>query len=120
MALTTTAGSGSITSQANTQSPQTSVGSGSPAGEPGKSVQPGTATSLLSGDGGGAGIPLTSTALSVVSLNTSTQVAAQPQVTKPQNHHLNPVLLTMVIVFFVLAVIFFWQTARSAKNTTGH
>jgi hypothetical protein len=118
MALSTSAGSGNITNQANTQSPQTSAGSGSPTGTPGKNVQPGTATSLL--NGGSEGVPLTSTALSVVSLNTSTRATTQPQATKPQNHHLNPVLLTIVIVFFVLAVIFFWQTARSAKNTTNY
>ena len=123
MALSISAGNGGVTSQANTQSPQTSAaaGTGSPAAAPGKSVQPGTATSLLSGPGGGSdGIPLSSTVLPVASLNSSTQTTtaqAQPATTKSQ-HHPNAILLGIVAVLVVLAVAAMWLTQRSAKNTT--
>jgi hypothetical protein len=121
MALSITGGSGDITSQANTQSPQTSAGSGSAPTAAAKNVQPGTATSLLSGPGGGSvGIPLNSTVLPVANLGATTQTAtAQPQqaVAQPK-HHPNAVLLGVVAILVVLAVLAFWLTGKSAKNTT--
>lgn len=121
MALSITGGSGDITSQANTQSPQTSAGSGSAPTAAAKNIQPGTATSLLSGpDGGSAGIPLNSTVLPVVNLGAATQTAtAQPQQTdvKPK-HHPNTILLGVVAILVILAVLALWLTGKSAKNTT--
>lgn len=110
-----------MTSQANTQSPQTSAGSGSAPTAAAKSVQPGTANSLLSGPGGGsAGIPLSSTVLPVASLNTSAQATAtiKPSQTSATQHHPNAILLVIVAVLVVLAVAAMWLTQRSAKNTT--
>jgi hypothetical protein len=108
--------------QAKTQSPLASVGSNAPAAASSGKVQPGTANSLLAQQGSnGEGISLHSTPLSVVNLNpTQTQATtAQPSVDlQNQKHHLNPVLLGLAVGLLVLAVIFFWVTARSAKNTT--
>ena len=120
MALSISAGNGGVTSQANTQSPQTSAGSGSPPTAAAKNVQPGTANSLLSGPGGGSeGIPLSSTVLPVASLDTSTQTTARTQpTTTGSQHHPNAVLLVIVAVLVVLAAAAVWLTQRSAKNTT--
>lgn len=123
MALEITGDSGGPAGQANTQSPQTSAaaGAGSPAAAPASSVQPGTADNLLKGTvGGGAGIPLGSTNLPIVSLDTSTQTATpttSETTAKPQ-HHPNTVLLVMVAVLVLVAVLTMWLTRQSAKNTT--
>lgn len=107
-------------SQASTQSPQTSAGSGAPAAAPSSKVQPGTASNLLTHtNNGGGGVALANTSLSVVSLNTSAQTVSKPTA-KPVStpHHLNPVLVIMAIGLFMLAMVFSWVIARSAKNTT--
>jgi hypothetical protein len=121
MALSTST-DGSISGQTNTQSPQTSAGSGSPLPAAAKSVQPGTATSLLSGPGRGSdGIPLTSTALPVANLNTATQTAtvqSPPKTTKTQ--HPNVVLLVIVVALVIVAAVIIGVTHRSAKNTTNY
>jgi hypothetical protein len=120
MALSTTT-NGSVSSQINTQSPQLSVGSGLPAATPAKNVQPGTATSLLSGAGGGSqGIALNSTILPVANLNTTAQTGSvsEQQKTTGTTHHPNTALLVIAAALVVLAVISLWFTRRSAKNTT--
>lgn len=118
MALSITAGNGNPTSQANTQTPQASVGPASKAA-PSGNVQPGTATSLLTNKTGG--IALSNQALTTVNLSnttTTTGQSAQPQTAVQDEHHFNPLLLGLAIILFVLAAIFFWLTNRSAKNTT--
>ena len=120
MALSTST-SGDIASQSNTQSPQVSAGSGSAPTAAAKSVQPGTATSLLSGvSGGSQGIPLSNTVLPVASLNTAAQTTAS--ITKPtvasKPHHPNIVLVVIVVALAVLAIVSMWLTHQSAKNTT--
>lgn len=120
MALSTST-NGDIQSQTNTQSPQLSAGSGSAPTAAAKSVQPGTADSLLSGAGGGSeGIPLSSTVLPVANLNTSAQTSAtvQPQKSTSTTHHPNAALLVIVAVLVVMAVVSLWMTGRRAKNTT--
>lgn len=122
MALSTTT-SGDISSQANTQSPQLSAGSGSAPTATAKNVQPGTATSLLSGAAGGSdGIPLNSTVLPIANLNTSAQTAttiAQPKAAGvSKQHHPNAAILVIVAALVVLAIVTTWLTHQSAKNTT--
>jgi hypothetical protein len=117
MALSITGGSGSVESQASTQTPQASVG---PAGNSNSSgtVQPGTATNLLETDNGG--ITLTNQVLPTVTVAATATGTVQTTKSDTQstNHHTNFFLLGLAIVIFVLAVGFFWSTFRSAKNTT--
>jgi cobalamin biosynthesis Mg chelatase CobN len=108
MALTTTTSA----SQTTTQSPQTAGASSNNAAQAG-SVQPGTATSLLTSQNG---LPLQQTQLSTVSLsgNASTQTTASAA--KP--HHFNPILLIVAIAFFLIAAWLFWSTSNSVNKTT--
>lgn len=120
MALSTS--SGSITSQTNTQSPQSSAGTGTSAA-PSSRVQPGTASNLLSGSGSGSGggLPLNGTELSVVDLDTSPQAVHSASGISPSpqhKHHLNAPLLAVAIGLFLVAAIIFGVMSRSAKNTT--
>jgi hypothetical protein len=120
MALTATTGSGV---QATTQSPQaaTSQSGGGPSTQSSSSVQPGTATSLLTSNNG---VSLHGTALTTVTLGTSaaatpsTIAATQVPLARPQVHHINPVLLGGSGLLLVIAVVSFWLTSRSAKNST--
>jgi hypothetical protein len=114
--LTASSGSGT---QTTTQSPQSSVQSGTPTAQA-SSVQPGTATSLLTS---GGGVALHATSLSTVSLNNTTaQTQAAPQTAQmlPTHRHINPVLLSFSVVLCLIAIGMFWYTARSAKNTTDY
>ncbi len=117
MALSITGGNGSVESQANTQTPQSSVG---PAGNSTSSgnVQPGTASSLLETDNGG--IRLTNQILPTVTVGaTSTgTVQAAKSDARAGKHHANVFLLGLAVVIFVLAVGFFWSIFRSEKSTT--
>jgi hypothetical protein len=116
MSLAISAGNGNPTSQANTQTPQSSAAPATNA-TPSGSVQPGTATSLLTSKGG---VQLTNQVLPTISLGTTltgTEQSAPAQVAQPK-HHANVFLLGVAAVLFVMAIAFFWSTARSAKNTT--
>jgi hypothetical protein len=117
MALSISAGNGDITSQKNTQTPQASVGPASKA-TPSGSVQPGTATSLLSTTTGG--ISLTNQTLPTVTVGAASASTGQVTPSKPipAKHHFNPVLLGLAIVLLAAALAFFWIITRSAKNTT--
>lgn len=115
MALSITAGNGNVASQANTQSPQTSAGSGSPTAAPASKVQPGTATALLSSQGG---VALHPTALPTVNINTATSTTAATTTNNTPKHHVNPVLLGFPVLLVVVAVVLFWAMRRSVKNTT--
>jgi hypothetical protein len=122
MALTATTGSGI---QATTQSPQaaTSQSGGGPSTQSSGSVQPGTATSLLTSDNG---ISLHGTALTTVSLDGSTAATTAvassqiPLAVKPTTHHVNPVLLGGSGLLLIVAVVSFWLTSRSAKNSANY
>ncbi len=112
-----TAGTGTGT-QTSTQSPQGATGqTGAPAAQTG-SVQPGTATSVLTSSGG---ITLQNTPLTTVNLGASTQAAtaAAAPVAAPK-HHFNPVLFGVSVLLCLIAVALFWATMRSAKNTTDY
>ncbi|HVV66950.1 MAG TPA: hypothetical protein VHB72_02670 [Candidatus Saccharimonadales bacterium] len=115
MALPITAGSDSLDSQTHTQSPQSSAGSGSPATAPTSSVQPGTATSLLTST---QGVKLNNTQLSVVNISTSPQtITGQTHTANPpKTHHINPVLLGIAGACLLLAVVFFVIISRSGKK----
>jgi hypothetical protein len=107
--LNTTSGSGT---QATTQSPQ-SAGAAT-ATTNSNAVQPGTASDLLRSNNG---VELKSTPLTTVSLGAKSSTStAQPPVTN--QHHINPVLGVFSVALFILAIVLFWLTSRSAKNTT--
>jgi len=110
--LTATSGSGS---QTTTQSPQ-SVGDAATTTRS-TSLQPGTASNLLTSQNG---VALQPTPLSTVSLNPATQTATTQNAAtaQPTAHHSNPVLLVLCVLFLAAAVVMFWITSRSAKNTT--
>jgi hypothetical protein len=66
------------------------------------------------------GISLKSQVLPTVTVSgssTGTLQAADVK-TAPAKHHANGVLIGVAIVLLVAAVVFFWTTARSEKNTT--
>jgi hypothetical protein len=117
--LNTVSGSGS---QSTTQSPQNLVNTTNNT-EAATSVQPGTATSLLTTPNG---IQLAPVQLSTVNLNNSsasTRAAASKVAvvtTVPPKHHLNSTLLGLSIGLFVLAIATFWFVTRSEKNTTNY
>jgi cobalamin biosynthesis Mg chelatase CobN len=114
MALSITAGNGSADSQANTQSPQSnnqSIATGTKS----SSVQPGTATALLSSQGG---VTLYPTALPTINVNTATSTTATTTANNTPKHHVNPVLLGFPVLLVVVAVVLFWAMRRSVKNTT--
>jgi hypothetical protein len=112
MALATTSNAGEQTA---TQSPQASVGS-APATAQAGSVQPGTAASVLTSQGGQQ---LTPTSLPTVSLGTSTGTRTTAT-TQPvaQKHHVNPTLAGFAILLLLVAAVLFWTTSRSVKSTT--
>lgn len=100
-------------SQSTTNSPQPTVAANSVSGGTPSSIQPGTATSVLTSAGG---IPLTAKALSTVNLSaTSTQATTAAQ---PSQHKTNSGLLAFPFILVVVAAVSFWLTTRSAKNTT--
>jgi hypothetical protein len=116
MASESLTATGSSGSQTNTQSPQTAgAGNFTPGAQQSGSVQPGTATDVLTSQNG---TPLANTSLTTVSLGSSTgsTTAAPTPTTKP--HHINPGLLAIAIFLFVFAVALFWSAARPEKNTT--
>jgi hypothetical protein len=108
--LTTISGTGN---QAATQSPQ-SAGDANPGGTNSSRVQPGTASDLLRSQNG---VKLNPTPLTTVNLNSTGSGTTQPSATGNQ-HHINPVLGAFSIALFVLAIVLFWMTSRSVKNTT--
>ncbi|HXR49626.1 MAG TPA: hypothetical protein VN778_01210 [Verrucomicrobiae bacterium] len=110
MALSTTTGSGT---QTTTQSPQASTGTTGTT-ESSSSVQPGTATSLLSSQNG---MPLHASALTTVNLTGATQ-AQTSQAAPPSKHHINGGLLGISLALFVIAIALFWFTSRPVKSTT--
>ena len=109
--LSTGQGSGT---QAATANPQT-LASGSATQT--NSVQPTTSGNLLKSQGG---IPLDSTVLPTVDLSAvSQQGQTQAASTTPAApRHINTTYLVFPVLLFVIAVVAFWLTNRSVKNTT--
>lgn len=111
---TLTTGSSSGT-QGSTQNPQASTGI-SNLGTQASSLQTGTASSALS-KSTAAGIRLQNNPLSGVTL--STAAASTPDTTARAPHHsINPALLIIAVLLFVVAIGLFVSTTRSAKTTT--
>lgn len=84
------------------------------------SVQQGTAAQALTSN---QGVKLSNRPVTTVSLNqaqTQTQAQAQSKpptiVDKPKE--LNPVLLGVTVLFFLVAIVLVWSTMRSVKSTT--
>jgi hypothetical protein len=118
MGLSIGAGNGTLT---NTQSPQGLVGSGS-ATAAASSVQPGTATTLLTT---GSGIALRPSQLTTVNVNTATTPAATipssvAATTVQPKHHISSGLLGISAGLFIIALVVFWIITHSAKNTTNY
>jgi hypothetical protein len=99
--------------QTNTQSPQSATGASSGAARS-AAVQPGTATNVLTADGG---VPLGGTKLTTVSL-TGSSTSTQAAVTPPKAQHTSPVFLGFAGVLFVAAIVVFVLMTRAEKNTT--
>ncbi len=114
--LTTTTSS---EDQATTQNPQLA---GQPAtnGAQSSSVQPGTATDLLSSRGG---VPLQEKVLPSVNLGaTTSSVAVRPE-PRPEpkpvaKHHVSVVLFGLPVLLVLVAIALLWAVRRSAKNPT--
>lgn len=108
--LSTSPGGGS---QTTTQSPQTAGSTGNGGGISSE-VQPGTASDLLKSQNG---IQLKDTPLTTVSLAPASS-SAQTAAVETHHHHINPALGAFSITLFVVAVVLFWLTSKSAKTTT--
>lgn len=109
--LNTTSGTGN---QATTQSPQVAGSSGT-TGAKASSVQPGTASDLLRSQ---QGIQLKDTPVTTVNLSEATSSGTVQQTPATKHHHINPALGAFSIALFVLAIVLFWITSRTAKSTT--
>jgi len=109
--LSATTGSGS---QGTTQDPQTASQAPVIPANQSSSVQPSAPNSILTNVGG---IPLQQTGGQSLSLAPSTTAAtvATPQAV---HHHPNSVLLGFSVLLFVVAIVLFWSTTRTAKTTT--
>ena len=112
--LSITSGGGT---QTTTQSPQGLASSGTSA-EAATSVQPGTASTLLTtptgislGPSQVATVPIASTA-TASSTKTAAVATVQPK------HHTNDILLGGAIALLIIAFAAFYMITRSAKNTT--
>jgi len=110
--LTATSGTGT---QTTTQSPQAATtGSTSPAQPTG--LQPGTATSLLNGQGS---VTLQPTPLSTISLGgTSQQTTSSPSLAPVRHQHVNFVLVGLVAVVLLIALVCTVVFSKQVKSTT--
>lgn len=111
---TTSAGGG----QTTTQNPQTAAPQSDNNAAPAGSVQPGTATSLLTSQ---QGLTLSPGALTTVDLGattTSTQASAKPRPAVPAKQTINPAILGLSVLLCLVAIATFWWISRSAKSTT--
>ena len=97
--------------QTSTQNPQAASAANSAAAQT-SAVQPTSTSGLVSNS---QGVALHSTDLPGVPLtNTST---AQPVAAVPARH-IHPGLIGISVFLFIIAIVLFWWTGRSAKNTT--
>jgi hypothetical protein len=110
--LNTTTNSGQ---QSATQNPQTA---GQPAlpGASSGSIQPGTKTDLLAGQGS---IPLTNRPLTTVSLSPGAQVSSAPKpITPVAKPSFTPFLILAAMLLVLVAAASVVAINRTAKNTT--
>jgi hypothetical protein len=115
--LTTGQGSGT---QATTGNPQTITPVNSSQTQT-NSVQPNAGDNLLKSQGG---ISLNPTALQTIALgeasSQSQTVKTTPTTPSATKHHLDATYLVIPGLLIVLAIIAFWLTNRSVKNTTDY
>ena len=100
--------------QTSTQNPQT-AGQSAISGAPAGSVQPGTSSDLLNGQGS---VQLHDQPLTTVNLSAAPDVSPQPKPVAPPQHHFNPVLLLITAVLLLIAAGSVVSISRSSKNTT--
>ncbi len=106
--------------QTTTQNPQTAPAPVAGASNQSGGVQPGTAVNLLTST---QGEPLSNQALTTVNLGSDPQAlhtetsTSQPS-PQPDNHKINPAILSIPVILCLVAVIMFWIMSRSAKSTT--
>lgn len=98
--------------QNTTQNPQNSAQTGSLANQTG-SVQTSGLNSLLESQNG---IPLQNTYSSAISLNSP--ITTSTQSNQLPHHSPNYILLGGSGLLFVIAIVLFWMSSLSAKNTT--
>lgn len=104
-------------SQVNTSNPQSVPGaSGGPSTNSGN-VQPGTTNTLLEAKAGG--VALGNQNLTTVNLNPVTSSPVGPPIVV-KTHHASPAMVGLVIGLFVLAIVAFVITQKSAKSTTNY
>ncbi len=115
MANQLTAGQASGT-QAGTQNPQ-AISSSNGGDEQASGVQPGTASTLLTSPNG---VALNPVAVPTVSLGNTLQ-SSSSQTTPTavvSHHHVDTTFLIIPGLLIVVAIVAFWATSRSVKNTT--
>lgn len=113
MANSLSTGTGGGTQTPSTSNLQAPVGSTGVAPSNATTIQPGTATDLLNTK---QGVSLKTEALSTVNLGAPQ--ASVSQFTPPPAKHTSPVLFGVSGLLFVVAIVLFVVTMRSAKNTT--
>jgi len=116
MALSTST-EGSINGQVRTTNPQT-AGQPASGGARSGSVQPGTATSVLTSQ---QGVALHATALPSITIGatpTQTSAVSNPPSPPAPKHHINPTLLGFPALLVIVAVVLFWTARRAEKITT--
>ena len=113
MANTSSLSTTTSSTQGTTQNPQ-AASAGTTSAAQTSAIQPTTTTSLLNG---GNGIVLNGSTLPSVTLGTTT-ASTQAPITPVAKHHINPVLGSLAVFLFVAAIVLFYLTSKSAKNTT--
>lgn len=114
MANSLSTGTGGGTQTPSTSNLQAPVGSTGVAPSNATTIQPGTAASELLNNK--QGVILKNESLSTVNLGTPQ--ASVSQFTPPPAKHTSPVLFGVSGLLFVVAIVLFVVTMRSAKNTT--
>jgi len=76
-------------------------------------VQPGVTGDQLSSTGG---ISITPGALSTVDLNSSTTATTSSTTQPTPTQHINPVLVGLCVLFFIVAIVMFFITNQSSKK----
>jgi len=102
--------------QTTTQNPQISGGSANFSGQSTGTIQRGTASELLTSSGG---VSLQNRGVTTLNLKTSTiSNTKSATVTGQAQSSPNPFFLGFSLLLFGVAIVLFWTTSRSAKNTT--
>ena len=112
IALNTATGGGT---QSTTQDPQMATSDNSLSSTSQGSLQSSSSINLFNSANG---VSLKPSALSTVKLQASQTSSTNQPVKTVSHHHVNGVLLGIVLAVFVIAIVTFWQTTLAAKSTT--